>query len=117
MSVFPDHLSLCAFETIEMAEFGRNQLAWMYPTNSILKPLFDDFFHQLSETGIKKRNQESKKERFCKANNMIPVDIGFTTLIFIIIGLGTLISIVTFFIELALPVSSNSVTRPCRVAK
>lgn len=89
---------MCDFDQVELPEFGRSQVAWMYPKNSILQPLFDDFFNQLKEKGIKAR-ADITSEKFCNTLEMIPVDVGFTSLIFMIMGLGIVASILTLLAE------------------
>lgn len=92
---------MCDFDEVELPEFGKYQISWMYPENSILQPIFDKYFHQLVESGIMKKNNDNI-ERFCQSNGIAPVDFGFATLNFMIIIAGTLTSIFILCAELAL---------------
>lgn len=84
----------------QLSEFGTSSVGWMYPKNSILKPLFDEIFLQLEEKGIKQREYQQSPSGEVQSSQLIKVDLGFTTLIFAILFCGTVLALVLFIAEL-----------------
>lgn len=85
----------------KLPEFGDNSVAWVYPKNSILRPIFNKVFFQLEEMGIKQREyQRYQIKGEASSSELIRVDLGFTTLMFAILVFGALVSCVTFSAEL-----------------
>lgn len=97
---FLDGLYSCDFEFVPLPEFGQSPVAWIYPKNSILKPLFDKGFLEAGEKGIRSRVEEQRLKESCKSEKFNSVNFSFTAIFFAILCLGFFMSIMTFFIEL-----------------
>lgn len=97
---FSAGLNACDYDSVELPEFGIHPLAWMYPKNSILGPLFNLEYHRLMEKGIQQReSQKLKVKRFCEDQELIQVDLAFTSILFALLCLGLILSIGTVTFE------------------
>lgn len=105
--VFKNHLLKakidgCQFASIELDNFPATPNGWMYPKNSILRPLFDQYFDELSEKGILDRILKTYQvpNQNCEDEGFMPVDFCFVSFLFILLSLGACLALIFFSIEM-----------------
>ncbi len=96
-----DSTDLCMIEEGDIQEFVPHKITWMYPKNSFLKPLFDQFWKEIEEHGhIQKiRTTHYPYEGHCIEMNFMGVNLLFVLLIFMILVLGIIFALITFAFE------------------
>ena len=87
--------------TIQMKDYKPFTNGWMYPKNSLLQPLFDQYMLELYQTGIVQRIEKSHTfEKFCEeGSGYIMISFGFVKILFIVLSIGVSISIVIALYE------------------
>ena len=88
--------------TIQMKEYKPLTNGWMYPKNSLLQPLFDQYMLELYQTGIVQRIEKSHTfEKFCgeEGNGYIMISFGFVKILFIVLSVGVSISVIIALFE------------------
>ena len=74
---------------------------WIFPKHSILQPIFDEYMVEILKGGIydrMKTNYGSANE-ICETRGMVPIDINFVAILFIILAAGIILSILLFILE------------------
>ena len=77
-------------------------LGWMYPKNSILTPLIDNFMLKMHEEGISHRIKSEKLSNLdfdCSTKEFVTVNFQFVLIIFIFLGLGIFLAIILVILE------------------
>ena len=74
---------------------------WIYPINSMLQPIFDQFMTEVLITGVFDRIKTNLTPTYpaCQSDEMVPIDINFVAIIFVLLAIGVLISILLFILE------------------
>lgn len=87
--------------TVPMKEHKPLTNGWMYPKNSLLQPLFDQYMLELYQTGIvKKIEKKHTIETFCtEGNGYIMISFGFVKILFIVLSVGVSISVIIALFE------------------
>ena len=87
--------------TIQMKEYKPYTSGWMYPKNSLLQPLFDQYMLELYQTGIvQKIEKKHTIETFCtEGNGYIMISFGFVKILFIVLSVGVSISVIIALFE------------------
>ena len=77
------------------------QQGWIYPHNSMLQPIFDQFMVEVLKTGVFDRIRTNLRPPHptCWADGMVPIDINFVAILFILLAIGILTSIFIFILE------------------
>ena len=73
-------------------------LGWMYPKNSMLQPLFDQYMKQLHEHGILSKIFHTK-EKSCPTDPTIQISFDFVKILFLILCIGILMALLTLCAE------------------
>ena len=91
----------CDIMTVPMKEHKPLTNGWMYPKNSLLQPLFDQYMLELYQTGIvKKIEKKHTIETFCtEGNGYIMISFGFVKILFIVLSVGVSISVIIALFE------------------
>ena len=87
--------------TIQMKEYKPFTNGWMYPKNSLLQPLFDQYMLELYQTGIVQKIEKSYTfEKFCEEENgYIMINFDFVKILFIVLSVGVSTSIIIALYE------------------
>ena len=99
----------CDFISVKIPDIPAMGFGWMYPYNSMLQLLFDDFTLSLVETGIYSQldqRYESSNSN-CEKDNFTQVDFNFVTIMFNLLALGIIISIILLLFEHLVPMSKR----------
>ena len=74
---------------------------WIYPINSMLQPIFDQFMAEVLITGVFDRINTNLRPAHptCQADGMVPIDINFVAILFILLAIGVIIAILLFILE------------------
>lgn len=81
---------------------GSSGNAWMYPRNSMLKPIFDRAMLEMDETGILDQIIDkylSNADELCHNNELIQIDFSFVAIGFVVLGAGVGLSMIVMAIE------------------
>ena len=92
----------CKFASTKIKEFSNLKAGWFYPKNSIIQPLFDQFWMQLDEKGIIDQIlafYKEKKKPECSSEEIVQVDLTLVQIIFALLLLGIAISCLLFVLE------------------
>ena len=92
------NLKICQFTKSRAIDFPVISAGWMYPRNSLLKPIFDSFIHEIHEKGIYRRIVENPTQT-CDENSFISVSLEFVFTLFIILFFGIFVSICLALLE------------------
>ena len=74
---------------------------WIYPINLMLQPIFDQFMTEVLITGVFDRIKTNLTPPYpaCQSDEMVPIDINFVAIIFVLLAIGVLISIFLLILE------------------
>ena len=81
---------------------GKIKSGWLYPKNSILKPIFDKHLIKLSQSGVEKRLQNiffNFKDNLNCQSDYQEVGMNIATFLFQLLGAGLVIALMIFVIE------------------
>ena len=102
--IFPDNVSYCDFLEVTFEstyDIPPMRQGWIYPINSMLQPIFDQFMVEVLNAGVFDRIRTNLRPShpICQADGMVPIDINFVSILFILLAIGVLISILLFILE------------------
>ena len=102
--IFPDNVSYCDFLAVRFEstyDMPPMRQGWIYPTNSMLQPIFDQFMAEVLITGVFDRINTNLRPAHptCQADGMVPIDINFVAILFILLAIGVIIAILLFILE------------------
>ena len=86
-----------------MLELPKNKIGWLFPNNSILRPLFDRFFMKHRENGViaKLKREFMKNEVTCPTEPFNQIDFKTLGVLFGLLLSGILLALFTIGIEKA----------------
>ena len=101
MFIVSDNLDRCIFGLHTLPEFPKPPLGWLFPRNSILKPLFDRFFLWKKEHGViqKLYDDQYKHKTDCTDEPFNAIDFQTVALLFALLSVGLILAIISFFVE------------------
>ena len=96
-----DDLDHCVFGMHTLTEFPNYPIGWLFPKNSILKPLFDWFYMRKREHGMiqKLHDEQYNYKKDCATEPFNSVDFQTVTLLFVLLSVGVLLAIILFIAE------------------
>ena len=97
-----DDLDPCLFGTHALQEIPATSIGWLFPKNSILKPLFDWFYRRKREHGVvQKLYEESFKDKIgCSADAPFnSIDIQIVALLFLVLSVGIVLAVIMLSFE------------------
>ena len=102
--VFADNVSYCDFLEVSFEstyDVPQMRQGWIYPHNSMLQPIFDQFMVEVLNAGVFDRIKTNLRipRPTCQAHGMVPIDINFVAILFVLLAIGVLISILLFILE------------------
>ena len=102
--IFADNVSYCDFLEVTFEstfDIPPMPQGWIYPINSMLQPIFDQFMTEVLITGVFDRIKTNLTPPYpaCQSDEMVPIDINFVAIIFVLLAIGVLISILLFILE------------------
>ena len=99
--LFPDNWDHCVFGMHTLPELPKHSLGWLFPRNSILKPLFGWFYNQKREHGIiqKLYVDQYKYKTECTDEPFNSIDFQTVTLLFVLLSVGVILAIISFAAE------------------
>ena len=67
----------------------------------MLQPIFDQFMVEVLKTGVYDRIKTNLRppNPTCQSGGMVPIDIDFVAILFVLLAIGVLISILLFILE------------------
>ena len=101
MFIVSDNLDRCIFGLHTLPEFPKPPLGWLFPRNSILKPLFDRFFLWKKEHGViqKLYDDQYKHKTECTDEPFNAIDFQTVALLFALLSVGLILAIISFAVE------------------
>ena len=102
--IFSDNVSYCDFLEVTFEstfDIPPMPQGWIYPINSMLQPIFDQFMVEVLKTGVYDRIKTNLRppNPTCQSNGMGPIDINFVAILFILLAIGVIIAILLFILE------------------
>ena len=95
---FSANAKYCKFSESPATEFGPSYLGWMYPKNSMLKWLFDQYMIKSYEDGLYEK-MTRRTDVTCHSNGLYVVDFKFVGILFGILSSGIIFSIIFLAFE------------------
>ena len=86
---------------------GKVKSGWLYPKNSILRPIFDNYMMKISQSGVDNRLRNlfyNFEDHLNCQSDYEEVGMDITLFLFRLLAVGLVISLMVFFIELILTV-------------
>ena len=102
--IFADNISYCDFLEVTFEstyDIPPMMQGWIYPINSMLQPIFDQFMVEVLKTGVFDRIKTNIRppNPTCQSDGMVPIDINFVAILFILLAIGVIIAILLFILE------------------
>ena len=94
-------LDPCKFGRHRIPELLDKPIGWLFPNNSILRPLFNHYTMELQESGVfhKLQNHYLPVKSECPSVPFHQIDLGTVTVIFFLFSIGLIFAILTFAAE------------------
>ena len=102
--LFLDNWDRCQFDAKTLTEIEETQIGWLFPKNSILKPLFEWFYRRNRENGVIQKlydlHLKDKTNIQCSDDKPFnQIDIHTVALLFGLLAIGVVMAIMTFAME------------------